>query len=214
MKRLFQELNYSIDKSHQDHLNTHKYSKHKAFEEYYEEMRELLDKAIEAWKIDNDEDIELTGFETKFEGKDIYWFQDLRKYIHKKRSSGELDELYFDDMLECVNKLIYQLTHLTENLEPKNNKKPIKNENYHNPKGLLKFILEAENDDNKDDTEESIQSKDDLIDYMKNKFKEVFGDDLDKERMEFTIKGFLDDNKEKVEEEDWGTLVGMFNKSF
>ncbi len=61
---------------------------------------------------------------------------------------------------------------------------------------------------------ESIKSKKDFIDYAKNKFKIVFGDELDKERMNNTIDGLLRNNKELVDNEEWGELVGMLNKSF
>ena len=51
-------------------------------------------------------------------------------------------------------------------------------------------------------------------DYAENKFKEVFGDDLDEKKMNETIEGILKDNKELVDEDDWGSLVGILNKSF
>ena len=47
-----------------------------------------------------------------------------------------------------------------------------------------------------------------------DKFEEVFGDDLDEKQMKETIDGILKDNKELVEKEDWGSLVGILNKSF
>lgn len=62
--------------------------------------------------------------------------------------------------------------------------------------------------------EGEISSEEDFREYAKNKFEEVFGDDLDKEKMKETIEGILSDNKELVEKEDWGSLVGILNKSF
>lgn len=62
--------------------------------------------------------------------------------------------------------------------------------------------------------EETIQSEKDFREWAHAKFEEVFGEDLDKERMKNTIDGFLDDNKELVEKEEWAELVGMFNASF
>lgn len=67
---------------------------------------------------------------------------------------------------------------------------------------------------NEDNSEESIQSEKDFREWARAKFEEVFADDLDEDRMKETIDGFLDDNKELVEKEEWGELVGMFNKSF
>lgn len=60
----------------------------------------------------------------------------------------------------------------------------------------------------------SIKSKKDFQQAAEAKFKEVFGDKLDKERMDKTIKGILDDHKDLVEKENWGALIGILNKSF
>jgi hypothetical protein len=61
---------------------------------------------------------------------------------------------------------------------------------------------------------ESIKSEEDFRAAAKNKFEEVFGDDLDEDKMNKTIDGILSDNKELVEAGDWGELIGILNKSF
>lgn len=71
---------------------------------------------------------------------------------------------------------------------------------------------EAEKDANK--AEESIKDEKSFRDYAENKFKEVFGDELDEEKMNDTIDGLLKDNKDLVDAGKWGELVGMLNKSF
>lgn len=71
---------------------------------------------------------------------------------------------------------------------------------------------EAEKDANK--AEESIKDEKSFRDYAENKFKEVFGDELDEKKMNDTIDGLLKDNKELVDAGKWGELVGMLNKSF
>lgn len=63
-------------------------------------------------------------------------------------------------------------------------------------------------------SEESIKDEKDFRDYAKNKFKEVFGDELDEDKMKETIDGILKDYKKEADEGDWGTLVGVLNKSF
>jgi len=65
-----------------------------------------------------------------------------------------------------------------------------------------------------DKAAESIKDEKSFRDYAENKFKEVFGDDLDEKKMKETIDGILNDNKESVEAGDWGELVGILNKSF
>lgn len=62
--------------------------------------------------------------------------------------------------------------------------------------------------------EGEIKSEKDFREYAENKFKESFGDDLDEDKMNKTIDGLLKDNKELVDANEWGELVGMLNKSF
>ena len=62
--------------------------------------------------------------------------------------------------------------------------------------------------------EGEIKSEKDFREYAENKFKEVFGDDLDENQMNETIAGLLDENKDLVDANEWGELVGMLNKSF
>ena len=71
---------------------------------------------------------------------------------------------------------------------------------------------DAEKEANKAD--ESIKDEKTFRDYAKNKFEEVFGDDLDEKKMKETIDGLLKDNKDLVDKGEWGELVGMLNKSF
>lgn len=63
-------------------------------------------------------------------------------------------------------------------------------------------------------TEGEVKSEKDFREYAENKFKEVFGDELDEQEMNDTIDGLLKDNKDLVDNNEWGELVGMLNKSF
>lgn len=62
--------------------------------------------------------------------------------------------------------------------------------------------------------EETIKSEKDFREAARAKFEEVFGDELDEEKMNKTIDGLLEDNKDLVEKGEWGELIGMLNKSF
>lgn len=64
------------------------------------------------------------------------------------------------------------------------------------------------------EAEETIKSEKDFREAARAKFEEVFGDELDEEKMNKTIEGFLKDNAELVEEGKWGELIGMLNQSF
>ena len=79
-------------------------------------------------------------------------------------------------------------------------------------KHITDFINEALNEAYI--TEGEVKSEKDFREYAENKFKEVFGDDLDEKDMKKTIDGLLDDNKDLVDAGEWGELVGMLNKSF
>lgn len=62
--------------------------------------------------------------------------------------------------------------------------------------------------------EETIKSKQDFKEYARTKFEEVFGDDLDEDKMDKIIDGILKDYAGDVKKGDWGKLVGVLNKSF
>lgn len=62
--------------------------------------------------------------------------------------------------------------------------------------------------------EGTIKSEKDFREAAKAKFEEVFGDELDEDKMKKTINGLLNDNKDLVEKGEWGELIGMLNKSF
>jgi hypothetical protein len=64
------------------------------------------------------------------------------------------------------------------------------------------------------ESEESVKDEKTFRDYAENKFKEVFGDELDKDKMKKVIDGILEKYKDEAEKGDWGTLVGALNKSF
>jgi hypothetical protein len=76
-------------------------------------------------------------------------------------------------------------------------------------KSLTEFLNESLNESN-----ETIKSEKDFREAARAKFEEVFGDELDEDKMNKTIDGLLDDNKELVEKGEWGELIGMLNKSF
>jgi hypothetical protein len=62
--------------------------------------------------------------------------------------------------------------------------------------------------------EGEIKSEEDFRAAAKAKFEEAFGDELDESKMNDTIEGILNDNKELVEAGEWGELIGILNKSF
>lgn len=73
-------------------------------------------------------------------------------------------------------------------------------------KSLQQYLYES--------ADETIQNEHDFREAAEKKFKIVFGDDLDRDRMNQTIKGILDDNPDLVKNNDWGELIGKLNASF
>ena len=76
------------------------------------------------------------------------------------------------------------------------------------------YILEHINDEPIVEAEETIKDEKSFRDYAENKFKEVFGDKLDTDKMKKIIDGIIDDSKDEIDNDDWGAVVGKLNKSF
>lgn len=60
-------------------------------------------------------------------------------------------------------------------------------------------------------SEGEINSEKEFREYAKKKFEEVFGDELDVDKMNNIVNGIL---KKYKKDGDWGKLVGILNKSF
>lgn len=63
-------------------------------------------------------------------------------------------------------------------------------------------------------TESKVTDEKSFREWAESKFKEVYGDEYDEEKMKKAVDGLLNDNKKLVEDGEWGELVGMMNKSF
>lgn len=82
-------------------------------------------------------------------------------------------------------------------------------------KSLNEYLTEClEAQENNINEAETIKSEKDFREAARAKFEEVFGDELDEEKMNKTIDGILEDHKDLVEKGDWGELIGILNESF
>lgn len=83
-------------------------------------------------------------------------------------------------------------------------------------KNISEFLNECLNMNNVNvvEAEETIKSEKDFREAARAKFEEVFGEELNEDKMNETIDGLLEDNKDLVEKGEWGELIGMLNKSF
>lgn len=75
---------------------------------------------------------------------------------------------------------------------------------------LVEFINESLNENNIYESE--IKNEKEFREYAHAKMKEVFGDDYDEDKADEMVDGILSDNKELVDNDDWGALVGVLNK--
>ena len=81
-------------------------------------------------------------------------------------------------------------------------------------KTFKEYILEHIDDEPITEAEETIKDEKSFRDYAENKFKEVFGDKLDVDKMKKIIDGIIEDSKDEIDNGDWGAVVGKLNKSF
>ena len=81
-------------------------------------------------------------------------------------------------------------------------------------KAFKEYILEHIDGKPITEAEETIKDEKSFRDYAENKFKEVFGDKLDTNKMKKIIDGIIDDSKDEIDNGDWGAVVGKLNKSF
>ena len=76
----------------------------------------------------------------------------------------------------------------------------------------LKDELNINNVNEQNLNEGEIKDEKAFREYAHAKLKEAFGDEYDEKKADEMVDGILKDNKELVDKEDWGALVGVLNK--
>ena len=209
----------SVTDAHTMHLATKKFSTHKALNDYYDDAPDVVDELIEAMQgIDGE--IELKSLTIPTDDP-IKYFEALRELaVSGKGEFIDDDEIASncDNVISLIDQTLYKLKELKEN---RNNMRTSLYESMSDLRSISDYIEEkCKTEDCKNCkqhpiTEEGeIESEKDFREYAENKFKEAFGDDLDKERMKNTIDGLLDDNQDLVKDGNWAELVGKLNQSF
>lgn len=82
---------------------------------------------------------------------------------------------------------------------------------------LVEFMNESLNGELNNVNEQSINEGEindekSFREYAHAKLKEAFGDDYDESKADEMVDGILEDNKELVDNGDWGALIGVLNK--
>lgn len=209
----------SVTDAHTMHLATKKFSTHKALNDYYDDAPDVVDELIEAMQgIDGEIELKPLNIPTD---DPIKYFEELRELaVSGKSEFIDDDEIASncDNVISLIDQTLYKLKELKEN---RNNMRTSLYESMSDLRSISDYIEEkCKTEDCKNCkqhpiTEEGeIESEKDFREYAENKFKEAFGDDLDKERMKNTIDGLLDDNQDLVKDGNWAELVGKLNQSF
>lgn len=118
IEELFGTLQQSVVASWRKHLRTHKYSKHMALNDFYEEMPDKVDDLIEAWMGVNGKKIK--SFDNIIKSKNmgtLAYLKELRKVVKDGYSlmNGEKElEALLDDIVELIDSTLYKVKELSE----------------------------------------------------------------------------------------------------
>lgn len=115
----FGTLLQSVTEAHKKHLMTGKYSDHKALNEFYDEMPELVDALIEHYQGENGKVDDLKNT-IEAEGKDaVAYLEELLKFTKDGQkelfadNSGLSSDI--DSIVGQIDSTLYQLKELKEN---------------------------------------------------------------------------------------------------
>lgn len=116
IQSIVNDLFASRDLAHQSHLATDSFAGHKALEEYYNGIVELIDTLVETWQGANGEKIVLQlNIQTDTES-DIDRFMKLRQKVHlfSETLSSNFSHIknILDEILHLIDQTIYRLKFL------------------------------------------------------------------------------------------------------
>ena len=120
VEEFFGTLQQSVVETWRKHLKTDKYSKHKALDEYYDDMPELVDDLIEHYMGIHGKVKEYKNLFTGEEYNTIEYLENIRTLVKDGRKTfceGESElESDCDAILALVDKTLYQVKELDEGL--------------------------------------------------------------------------------------------------
>lgn len=119
IEEYFGTLQQSFVEIWKNHLQTDKYSDHKALNEYYDDIVKAVDKLIEAWQGINGKTGDLKNTLTTEFDDPVPYLKALKKFTKEGRKeliSEEDTELWsdIDDILNLIDSTLYQLKELDE----------------------------------------------------------------------------------------------------
>lgn len=118
IEELFGTLQMSVVAGWRKHLRTAKYGKHKALQEFYEEMPDKVDALIEGWMGANGKKV--GAFQNVLSSSNLNtlkYLNELKRVCKEGRTlMGENEELnsLLDDILNLINSTLYKVKELSE----------------------------------------------------------------------------------------------------
>ena len=117
VEELLGTLQQSVTDEWRKHLQTGKYSKHMALDEFYKEMPEKIDALIEAYQAEHDI---VKSYKSVLNADDkdaLEYLEELKNVVKEGRTLFEGDtelESLTDDILSQIDSTIYKMKHLKE----------------------------------------------------------------------------------------------------
>ena len=118
IEELFGTLQMSVVAGWRKHLRTAKYGKHKALQEFYEEMPDKVDALIEGWMGANGKKV--GAFQNTLSSSNLNtlkYLNELKRVCKEGRTlMGDNEELnsLLDDILNLINSTLYKVKELSE----------------------------------------------------------------------------------------------------
>lgn len=118
IEELFGTLQMSVVAGWRKHLRTAKYGKHKALQDFYEEMPDKVDALIEGWMGANGKKV--GSFQNVLSSSNLNtlkYLGELKRVCKEGRTlMGENDELnsLLDDIINLINSTLYKVKELSE----------------------------------------------------------------------------------------------------
>lgn len=119
IEELFGTLQMSVVAGWRKHLKTAKYGKHKALQDFYEEMPDLVDALIEGWMGAHGKKV--GAFQNILSSSNLNtlkYLNELKRVCKEgKTLMGENEELIslIDDIINLINSTLYKVKELNEN---------------------------------------------------------------------------------------------------
>ena len=113
-------LLHSRTQTHSFHLGVNSYAAHKALQEYYESIVDIIDTISESYqgKYGLMKFKSVTGLDTDNSVENVIsYFEKLAKYVSSKRKGDELKDSFIQNEIDNIEVLVYKTIYKLKNLK-------------------------------------------------------------------------------------------------